>query len=86
MNDLFVKQRLAKAIEVKTNLKQLQEKDFRFKDIDEHESMISFSKILSDWVRDGSYTEGTIKFEKVKLVYRLTKNSPKNTFVKFGIL
>lgn len=65
--DVFVKQRLAKAIEVKTNLKQLQEKDFRFRDIDKHENMLLFSKILSDWVRDGNYTEGTIKFDTNKI-------------------
>ncbi len=75
-----VSKRLEKAIEVKKTLINLNIYD------EICPNLKSFSKILSDWVKDGKFVEGKIKLPEIdrKIVYQLS--SPKNTVVKLSPL
>jgi hypothetical protein len=72
--------RLEKAIEVKKALINLNITDEICPELKD------FSKILSDWVRDGTHKQGKIKLQEInrKLVYQL--DVPKHTFVKLSAL
>jgi hypothetical protein len=79
LGDQVVK-RLEKAIEVKKALINLNINDEICPELK------PFSKILSDWVKDGKFVEGKIKLPEIKrkLVYQLA--SPKHTVVKLSPL
>lgn len=75
-----IKKRLEKAIEVKKALNGLNIHDEICPDLK------PFSKILSDWVKDGEFAQGKIKLPEInkKLVYQLA--DPKQTVVKLSPL
>ncbi len=73
-----VQNRLQKAIEYKTNLKN--------NGINENQilELMDFSVVLNKWVKDGKYVTGKIRLNAIKTYLSYKLSSPENTFIKLS--